>query len=125
MIVSSFDFDSVKDECIWGYASVFINGNFFIIAGHSERGYLNTIARLDSATWSWSRAGQLNTARDRHGAIWVNSELVVVGGLWDNRPTEFCDLANEKFTCTSQESTLSDYSDYPLLFAVTDDYGNC
>ena len=74
MIVSSFDFDFVKDEYIWGYASVFINGNFFIVGGAAKFKSLNTIARLDSATWSWSRAGRLNTARSSHGAIWVNSK---------------------------------------------------
>ena len=127
MIFLSFDFDSVKDDYIEGYASVFINGNFFIIGGFFISGEpSNTIARLDSATWSWSRAGQLNTARGGHGAIWVNSKLVVVGG-WNTKQTEFCVWGNEEFTCTSKESTLTlkNYSYYPLLFAVTDDYGNC
>ena len=124
MTVLSFDFDSVKDGYISGYASVFINGNFFIIGGWANAARSNTIARLDSATWSWSRAGRLKTARDDHGAIWVNSKLVVVGG-WETKPTEFCVWENEEFICTFQESTLKNYVYYPLLSAVTDDYGNC
>ena len=122
MIVLSFDFHSVKDVSIQGYASVFINGNFFIVGGRADGAASNTIARLDSA-WSWSRAGRLNTARRGHGAIWVNSKLVVVGGDGTYK-TEFCDLKNNEFTCMETDSTLEGY-DYPLLFAVTDDYGNC
>ena len=120
----SSDYDSVKDEYIWGYASVFINGNFFIIGGDADRGQSSTIGRLDSATWSWSRAGQFNTARDYFRAIWVNSKLVVVGGRHP-KPTEFCELENDEYTCTEQWSRLEYYYDYPLLFAVNDDYKNC
>ena len=114
--------DSVQGNHISRFASVFINGNFFIIGGVADRDLSNTIARLD-ATWSWSRAGRLNTARRGHGAIWVNSKLVVVGGDGTYK-TEFCDLKNNEFTCMETDSTLEGY-DYPLLFAVTDDYGNC
>ena len=124
MIVSSFDFDSVKDNYIYTYASVFINGNFFIVGGIADEGFSDTITRLDAATWSWSRAGQLNYVRQGHGAIRVNSKLVVVGGS-SFKQTEFCDLVNEDFTCFSQESTFKSYDFYPLLFAVADDYGNC
>ena len=124
MVLFSSDFDSVKDHFVAHYASVFINGNFFIIGGWADGSYSSTIARLDAATWSWSRAGRLNTARDNHGAIWINSKLVVVGG-WGTYPTEFCQWENEEFTCTDQKSTLKDYAYYPLLFAVSDDYKNC
>ena len=124
-------FDSVKGSFIYGYASVFINGNFFIIggwttpwAGHWGENS-NTIARLDAATWSWSKAGQLNTSRRGHGAIWINSKLVVVGGYALTKQTEFCDLANDEFTCTYQQSILEDYAYYPMLFAVSDNYRNC
>ena len=117
-------FDSVKDD-IWGFASVFINGNFFIIGGYADGlDDSSTIARLDAATWLWSQAGRLNTGRVGHGAIWVNSKLVVVGG-WGTKPTEFCQWDNEEFTCTDQNSALKTYAYYPLLFAVSDDYKNC
>ena len=112
------------------FASVFISGNFFIIGGIADTtassiaDYSSTIARLDSTTWSWSPAGRLNTARHDHGAIWINSKLVVVGG-WKTNPTEFCDLENNEFTCTEQKSTLYFYAKSPPLFAVTDDYKNC
>ena len=124
MVLLSFDFDSVKDVYIRRYASVFINGNFFIIGGFADWSDSNTIARLDAATWLWSEAGRLNTARSNHGVIWVNSKLVVVGGA-GTRPTEFCQWDNEEFSCTGQKSILVDYQWYPLLFAVSDDYKNC
>ena len=123
MVLLSFDFDSVKDD-IYSYASVFINGNFFIIGGSSDGVVqLSTIARLDSATWLWSRAGRLNTGRSHHGVIWSNSKLVVVGGLF-TKPTEFCQWKNKEFTCTEQKSILKGYN-RPLLVVVSDDYKNC
>ena len=121
MVVLIFDFDSEKDEFISSFASVFINGKFFIIDGLADGGFPNTIARLDATTWLWSRAGRLNNARYAHKAIWVNSKLAVVGGA-GTRPTEYCDLVNDEFICTDQKSVFVQYEYYPLLFAVTDDY---
>ena len=130
----SFDFDFVKaNGWIAYYASVFINGNFFIIGGEQARWKFSVrstsiIARLNAATWSWSRAGQLNIARYHHGAIWVKSKLVVVGGgailEEENYPIEFCSWENEEFSCTDK-STLTNRNNYPLLFAVSEDYKNC
>ena len=124
MVAFNFELDSVKDQLNF-YASVFIKGNFLIVGGRVDGAESNTIARLD-ATWAWSKAGRLNTARLGHGAIWVNSKLVVVGG--EDKyllRTEYCDLVNDEYICTDQDSSLPDYSSFPLLFAVTDDYGNC
>ena len=112
------------------YASVFLNGNFYIVGGRIDFKWSTKIARLDTANWSWSQAGELNQARYEHRAIWVNSKLVVVGGKWGTKPIEFCKLENDealgkKFTCTVQNSTMPQDSKYPLLFAVSDDYKNC
>ena len=124
LILLSFDLYFVEGQRVWRHVSVFINGNFFIIGGWTRQDFLKTIARLDATTWAWSRAGRLNNARDDHGAIWVNLKLVVVGSGRDARPTEFCDLDNDEFICTDQESILDDYYG-TLLFAVTDDYKYC
>ena len=89
---------------------------------------MNTIARLDAVNWSWSEAGEINTARHYHRAIWVDSKLIIVGGQrkdLDLMPTEFCNFENNEFTCSEQMSTLDDYVAFPMLFAVSDDYRNC
>ena len=122
-----FRLDSVQDSYIYGYASIFIKGNFFIIGGKADGTGTNsnTIARLNTATWSWSRAGRLNTARRGHGAIWSKSKLIIVGGDYDTYTTEFCTLKDNKFTCTDLKSTLKGYGFHPLLFMVSDDYKQC
>ena len=120
----SFDYDSVKDFFICGYAPVFTNGVFYIVGGYVDERNSNTIARLDAITWSWSSVGRLQTSRNGHGAIWLNLNLIVVGG-WEIMPTEFCKFENNEFTCTEQKSNLHDYGYFPLLFTVSDDYKNC
>ena len=124
--------DSVKDSVeIIFYSSVVINESFFLVGGLYDNYYLNrpdkfqrTIARLDAATWTWSNAGQLNTARSHHGAIWSMSKLIVVGGTGDEKPAEFCQLTDNRFNCVEQKSRLQGYLN-PLLFVVSDEYKNC
>ena len=124
-----FDFDSAKDEHIYSYASIFVQRGFFIIGGFIDGTTSRTVARLDATIWSWSRAGRLNSARSSHGAIWLNSKLIVVGGESNGYPyelkhtTEFCRLEN--FACTVQDSILSSNDHDLLIFAVRDDYRNC
>ena len=126
IILFRFLNDSIKGYHILRYASVVINGDFFIVGGRYNTGDSMTaiIARLDATTWSWSRAGQLNTARSHHAAIWFKSKLVVVGGRGE-KPTEFCELIDNQFTCVDQNSTLEDYFATPLLLTVSDDFRNC
>ena len=130
-------FDSVKDEAINDYASVVINGNFFIIDGRPSRYISDTgiIVRLDATTWSWSRRGFLKKRRRNFGVILMDSKLVVVGQqvsrnirsyteLYDSW-SEFCEWKNGNFTCIEQNSSLEGLESVPLLFAVSDDYKNC
>ena len=103
----------MKDVSLSGFASVFMGGNFYIIGGSAEWEGQDTIARLSTKTWSWSEAGRLTAARTEHGAIWINSTLVVVGGRGtymgqSSRPTEFCELKNGKVTCVEQNAPLQD-----------------
>lgn len=131
--VSSFDikhFDisvipiPLTERNFFGYASVVIDQQFFIIGGAADGNESTMIASLDPITWSWSNVGRLRTARDGHEALWLNSKLIVVGGQY-TKPVEFCELENDRFFCTSQALTLKDFDYYPLLFAVSDDYNRC
>ena len=120
---------------IWGFASVFINGNFYIVGGNDWVAG-DIIASLSAETWSWSPVGRLRAARAYHGAIWLNSKLIVVGGAggsgWSEdgftaicwpidqrtRRTEICEWKNGRLRCVEQNAALVDYKYYPLLFAV-------
>ena len=41
------------------FASLYLTGYFYIIGGESRADFLPTIAKLDTASWSWSLAGHL------------------------------------------------------------------
>ena len=57
----------------------------FIIGGYIGGGvYLSTIAQFKNG--AWSKAGDLVTARDSHGAIAHLNEIMVVGGSADIDP---------------------------------------
>ena len=69
--------------------------------------------------------GKLNKSRAKFGAIWVNSQLLVVGGTGSQK-TEACQLNNGIFTCTDYTAPpLTNYQTYPLLHIVEDDYAQC
>ena len=46
------------DELI-RFASLYLTGSFYVIGGQSVANFLPTIAKLDTASWSWSLAGHL------------------------------------------------------------------
>ena len=57
---------------IFGYASVYSAGSFYIIGGWTgEINVTNKIYKLDSQTWKWSEAGKINKARADHSAVFV------------------------------------------------------
>ena len=108
--------------------------NFYTIGGQVggpsyEPLTIPTIARLNTVNWSWSIAGILKKARAGHAAIWINSRLIVVGGVdnnpFDEMPSEACELKHGRFTCTVQYAYMMGYIDYPLLFAVGSDKIKC
>ena len=80
----------MKDE-IYKYASIFLQKSFYIIGGMVKSEATSTIARLNTDSWKWSSAGNLNKARFDHGAIFQGTKLIVIGGP-ENKPTEFCTL---------------------------------
>ena len=117
------------------YATTYYGGGFFYFGG--EIGYSgnksrasNLIARLDSTSLEWSKAGNLNYLRSRNAVILLGERFWIVGGVDRHNATrdirtELCDINRVgQVLCTSQSSTLSDYFT-PLLFAVPNDYNKC
>lgn len=57
----------------------------FIIGGYSGGGvYLSTIAQFKNN--AWTKAGDLITARDCHGAVSYLNDVMVIGGSADSDP---------------------------------------
>ena len=65
----------------------------------------------------------MKLARSGHAVIFDGSQFLVVGGGGDIK-TENCALIGDTVTCTEQQFGLDDYSDYPELMLVEDDFGN-
>ena len=91
---------------------------------------------MDGISWTWHEAGQLKANRKGHSIISVGNKFLVVGGRCqsrcgsgddrDNLNTEACFINDDRLVvCNSLESKLKLYVYYPILFLVSDDYGNC
>ena len=106
------------------YAPVIHSRDSFYIIGGSTGIALHgqTIARFSMDTMRWTRAGNLNDGRFGHGAIELGDSFLIIGG-WKTRPTEQCTInADGKFECNSQQPDLTNYSVYPELFKVPNDF---
>ena len=114
------------------YAAVFHDGYHYYFGG-SSGSYLNSILRLEKVQknlWTWSHVGQMESTRVSHRVILAEDRFMVVGGRRDgdfsNMKNEACFLKNDgKFYCMAFSSRLYNYIDYPVLFLVDDNYGNC
>ena len=86
--------------------------------------YSKTIAKLDSISYEWTKAGDLVAGRYAHNAIFDGSDIIVVGGsvISGSVKTEKCTIAEGKVTCVEQDPALVSYSYYPELFLVEDGY---
>ena len=93
------------------------------LGGYGSTEYLTTIGRLDAVTRTWSLAGKLNKGRNGHGVIFDGGQFLVIGGDGTFK-TENCIPNGETVTCTEVGKALNDYSYYPELALVADDYGN-
>ena len=131
------------DSLISCYAITYYQNGFILFGGWTATGDTSTIARLDLATSSWTKLGDLKTARNGHGVIYDGDVFLIIGGYGD-LDTEKCTLSgtdsNCKFpihfycqtheksdsdstiNCIQQEPTLKDYRFYPALFLVADDF---
>ena len=94
------------DEAVWrtgpdypyhqsiGMAPVlYHSGAFYVIGGDTYGQSVSTIAKYHANNNSWSRAGELKTATRGHGAIFVDSHTLLVGGGEANANTELCRLS--------------------------------
>ena len=112
------------DTSLSYYAVVFDAGNFYYFGGLGDTGDLNSILRLNAATWAWSTVGQLNSARRGHGVMMVGNTFMVIGGV-EIQPTETCNLNNGQFTCEEKNTRLNRYYYTPSVFLVSDDFELC
>ena len=97
-----------------------------MIGGYADsQSYSKKIARLDSSSYEWSRAGDLLTGRYGHNAIFNGNDIIVVGGYAGDDvsvKTEKCKITEGNVTCVEQDPALVDYAYYPELFRVEDGY---
>ena len=75
------------------YAMIYYQNGFILFGGLAD---VKTIARLDFATSNWTKLGDLNTGRDRHGVIYDDQVFLVIGGF-GNYKTEKCSLSGTSF----------------------------
>ena len=99
-------------------------GGYYVSADGSNVA-LDSILRLQSGCWTWSNVGRINIPRRGHAVILVNETFMVAGGYGNNK-NEACQRSNNgQFNCTELSSSLFWYTSYPIVFSVTDNYGNC
>ena len=67
---------------------------FILFGGYADGEYSKTIARLDLATTSWSKLGELQTGRRGHGVLFDGEVYMVIGGE-GNLNTEKCNCVGE------------------------------
>ena len=97
-----------------------------MIGGYTgSSSYSQTIAKLDTFTYEWSKAGDLIQGRRGHNVIFDGSDIIVVGGDAGKNVTpknEKCTITGDKVTCVEQDPALKDYALYPELFLVEDGF---
>ena len=105
---------------------IHVDGAFYVIGGLTiSNNFSKTIARLDSSSYEWSKAGDLTSGRHSHNAIFDGSDIIVIGGFGGfgvPLNTEKCSIAKDKVTCIEQEPSLLNYKDYPELFLVEENF---
>ena len=68
---------------------------FILFGGVADNKSSKTIARLDLATTSWSKLGELQTTRQGHGVIFDGHVFMVIGGQYTKK-TEKCTLSGKE-----------------------------
>ena len=73
------------------------------------------IARFDPIRNSWTKLGELNSARNAHRVIQADNQFIVIGGF-GNRTTESCRISGEfSMKCNAREPQLLDFAWYFIL----------
>ena len=101
--------------------AIHVDAAFYIFGGYADDSKSNVIARLDATTYVWTQSGTINHARRLHNVIYVESAFLVIGGS-GQLPTEKCELLGDTMSCSTQEPTLDNYTAWPELILVEDDY---
>ena len=107
--------------------------SFFLFGGKSfdeasaPFGYYaeKRIGRMD-LDGQWTEAGRMNQGRYGHNVIYNGVFLMVFGGSSEDYNTELqterCSVRNGSISCFSQTPDLKNYSFYPELFLVPDNF---
>ena len=77
------------------YAITYFQNGFILFGGSTGRNS-KTIVRLDLATSSWTKLGDLKTGRYGHGVIFNGEVFWVIGGRYEKK-TEKCTLSGNEF----------------------------
>ena len=85
----------VADRYIFDYAIISHQNGLILFGGYADAESLKTMARLDLATTSWSKLGELQTPRDGHGVIFDGDVFMIIGGE-GNLKTEECTLSGKE-----------------------------
>lgn len=96
-------------DSISALATVMQNEMFYVFGGvskevtgpHKEGTLMSTIARYEPDNDTWTKLGDLNTARERHDAIITQGIFLIAGD--SDVPTEKCQLKGDAMRCTDQE----------------------
>ena len=78
------------------YAMISHQNGFILFGGWTDNGSSKTIARLDLATTSWIKLGELQTGRYGHGVIFDGDVFMAIGGQGKFK-TEKCMLSGKEF----------------------------
>ena len=112
------------NEYIFAAPIIYHSNAFYVFGGYVDRSSSKIVGRLDASTLTWTKAGELNYARDSHGAIFNGERIIVAGGCGLNDcelKTESCSVEeNGVVNCIEQAPTLDYYVDYPEMYLVDD-----
>ena len=130
-IWSEIEEPPVGGSSMSSYAVIFHAGHHYYFGGFDQEGgdSLSSVIALKENTWTWSNIGEMNSARFGHGVIRVGGMFMLVGGRsmsYNDDKTgynnEVCLFENNEFSCTNLSSSLNDYSFYPILHLVDENY---
>ena len=104
------------------FAPIVYHSNAFYVFGGLIDNHVNSniIGRLDASSLTWTKAGELNYARNGHGAIYNGERIIVAGGEVSYK-TESCSVnENGVVNCIEQAPILDYYADYPEMYLIDD-----
>ena len=107
-----------------------IKNTFYSVGGYLTTGSgrytknFTPIGRLNNETGTWTKVGQLLTARYGGSATFDGTSLLVIGGV-GTVPIEKCDFFHEYLVCKSQAQKTTGYYYNPPLFFVQNEFSTC